>query len=143
MGVDKFYRKAVGPKAAWRDTINVLKGSLSATSGNGGVYSAENPLGSDIIVTEVIVDIATECSATPVTFDAGCAAADATTSDDNLLDEVEIGTPTSAQVYNSSDDAGSNGALARKWESDKYFTVTASATPTGITGNVYIYYRKA
>jgi len=143
MGVDRFYRKVSGPSAAWRDTINCLKGTLSADEGGGGIYAVANPLGADVIVTKAIIDITSACSESPVTFDAGCDAADATTSSDTLMNEVTIGTPTGTAMFNSADNGGSNGALSAKWESGKYFTISASATPTGIAGSVYIYYRKA
>jgi len=131
----------VGGKADYKEQLSCLKGSLSTSASTLAMYGVANPLGTDLIITKVIIDFTSPCSATPVTFDAGCAAATITTSDDNLMDEVDIGTPTAVAVYNSADDGGTNGALSRKWESDKYFTITASASPTGIAGSVYIYYR--
>ncbi len=141
MGMIKVRRKVVGGQAEFKDTIVCLKGALSATG--LVMYSAANPLGVDLIVTKTIIDITSPCSATPVTFDCGCAATNATTSNDNLLDGVDIGTPTAIDVYDNITNKGNNGKATRKWSSTKYFTIVASGTPTGVAGNVYIYYRKA
>ncbi len=141
MGVTKFRRKVVGGQAEFKDTVVCLKGTLSAATKE--MFGVANPLGADLIVTQAIIDITSPCSATPVTFDCGCAASTITTSNNNLMDGVNIGTPTGIAVYNSEDNKGDNGAMSRKWASDKYFTIVASATPTGVVGNVYIYYRKA
>jgi len=140
MGIIKARRKVVGGKAEFKELINCLEGTLSNTT--TVMYGAANPLGEDLIITEVIVNLTSPCSATPVTFSCGSDASGITVSSDNLIDEVVIGTPTAAAVYNSANNEGVNGALAREWKSDKFFTVTASSTPTGVTGKVYIYYRK-
>lgn len=140
MSIIKHRRKVVGGVADYKETIVCLKSALSATT--VAMSGITNPLGADLIITKVIVDITTACSATPVTFDAGCAAAAIGTSNDNLLDGVDIGTPTAAAIYDNITNKGSNGAPTRKWASAKYFTITASGTPTAVVGNVYIYYRK-
>ncbi len=143
MGIEKFRRKVVGTKADFTEQIVSVKGTLSATVGAGKVYSLLNPLGADIIVSHIIIDISTKTSAaTPVTLSAGIAA-NATTSSDVLIDDLEIGSPTAAAVYNSGNDKGTNGGASRKWLATQYFTITASATPTGMVGSVYIYYRLA
>lgn len=141
MGMEKFRRKVVGGKADFSEQFSCIKGTLSATT--VAMYGILNPLETDIIVSHIILDIATACSATPVTLDIGCAAATALTSNDNLIDGLAIGTPTVAAVYNSGNDKGTNGAASRKWLAAQYLTVTASATPTSVVGSIYIYYRKA
>ncbi|MCX6013510.1 MAG: hypothetical protein NTV30_08920 [Chloroflexi bacterium] len=142
MGIEKFRRKVVGTKADFIEQIVCLKGTLSATVGGGGVYSLVNPLGAGIIISHLILDITTATSATPVTLSAGLGST-ATTSADNLIDDLVIGSPTAAAVYNSGNDKGTNGAASRKWISTYYLTITASATPTAMVGYVYVYYRIA
>lgn len=139
MGVDKFYRRTVGPKGDFRKTINCLIGTLTATA---TPYSAANPLGADVLVIKVMLKFDGGVTSTPVSLDIGCAAADAVTSNDNLIDGIAIGTPTSATVFDSITDKGTNGLPSRKWDSDKYLNVVCTGTPTGLAGKIYIHYVK-
>ena len=140
MGVDKFYRKAVGIKGDFKETINVLKGTLTAAA---TPYSALNPIGEDVIIVKAMLDFTGAVTATPVTLDIGCAAADAVTSNDNLMDEVAVGTPTSATVFDNITDKGTNGKTSVKWDSDKYLNIACTGTPAGLAGNIIIHYVKA
>jgi len=141
MGFDKFYRKAKGKKAQFDETINWLVGNLAAVDTAGGVYAIANPLGANVLIDMVILDITTASTAA-CTIDAGCAAANATTSNDNLIDGLDVHSATGQ--FQTISNGGTNGLPVRKWASDKYFTISkASGATAGLVGKVYIRYRKA
>jgi len=104
------------------------------TTTAGGALSVVNPLGVDLIVTDLILDITTEATGS-ATVDAGIAA-DGTTSADNLIDAGNVG--AAVAVLNNVDNAGSNGKKCVKWGATEYLTITASATLAGLVGNAYI-----
>lgn len=109
--------------------------ALTAVTGTtaGGALRLENPLGVDLIVTDLILDITT-ASTGAATVDAGIAA-NGTTSADNLIDGKSVAT---AGVFNNVNDAGTNGRKTVKWGASQYLTITASATLAGLVGNAYI-----
>lgn len=113
-----------------------LKEALTAvtTTTAGGALSLANPLGIDLIVTDLILDITTEATGS-ATVDAGIAA-NGTTSADNLIDAGDVG--AAVVVLNNVDNKGSNGKKCVKWGSTQYLTITASATLAGLVGNAYI-----
>jgi len=142
MGYDKHYRTVVGDKAEFKEQVTVYKGALAATTGAGTPFSLVNPLGARCLITRVLVDITTAISATPVEMNVGVGAS-AGGDYDTLIDGAEIGTPTAADLYDNQDDAGTNGKSSEEWGASEYLNVTVSGTPTGMVGNIYIYYRKA
>lgn len=138
MGIEKFRRKVVAPKGQFRDTINCIKEDLSATA---TPCSIANPLGSDVIILAVVLDITACTTATPCTLDVGCEAVSGAS--DNIIDGLAVGTPVTG-IFNSANDKGTDGAMSRKWEDDKYLNVRfATGTPTGLDGTIYVWYRKA
>lgn len=141
MGITKFRRKVVGSKADFKEQVVVLKEALTATSGAGTPASIENPLGERLIITRLVVDITSPVSDTPVTMSVGVGGSPYV-SYDSLIDAVEIGTPTAADIYDNVDDQGTNGKSTEEWGASEYLTVTVTGTPTGMVGNVYVYYRK-
>lgn len=112
------------------------KAALTAvtTTAGGGALSLANPLGVDLIVTDLILDITTEATGV-ATVDAGIAA-NGTTSSDKLIDGGDVG--SAAIILNNVDNAGTNGKKCVKWGASQYLTVTASATLAGLVGNAYI-----
>ena len=141
MGITKFRRKVVGNKADFKEQVVVLKESLDATSGAGTPASISNPLGTRLIVTRVVVDITSPISATPVEMNVGIGGSPYVAYD-TLIDGLTVGTPTSADVYDNVDDQGTNGKSTEEWGASEYLTVTVTGTPTGMVGNIYVYYRE-
>ena len=140
MGVDKFYRNVVGNKAGFKNSLVAVEADLAASL---TPYSLLNPLGEDLIVTKVVVDLLTASASTPVVINVGCADATGADGDDNLIDGAEVSATTTATPYDNITDKGTNGNTIRKWASDEYLTVTLSDTPTGFTGTLYVWYRLA
>lgn len=137
----KFFTKLKGKKLQFDETINWLTASLTAADTAGGVYAIANPLKTALIIDMVILDITTASTAA-CTIDAGCAAANATTSNDNLIDGLDVHSATGQ--FQTISNGGTNGLPVRKWASDKYFTISkASGATAGLVGKVYIRYRKA
>jgi len=142
MGYDKFRRKVIGKyQGNFYETQNVLVGALTATTGAGTPYSVVNPLGTALLVTKVVVYTTGAISATPVTLKVGIGSS-AGGAYDNLIDDVVVGTPTGAGVFDNSDDKGTNGQNTYIWGASEYLNVTVTGTPTGLVGKVYIYYVK-
>jgi hypothetical protein len=127
----------IGPAAReGQSNIQVLKGSLTATTGTsgGGALSLANPFGERVVVMDVILDVTTKSSGAAA-VDAGIAA-NGTTSSDTLLDGLDVG--TSAIIGNNIDNKGTHGGRGIAWSSSQYITVTASATLAGLVGTYTI-----
>lgn len=101
-----------------------------ATFAGGEILGLANPEGEDLLITEFILDVTTPATGA-ANADAGIAA-DATTSDDSLLDGVDVG--TAAAVFDNIGD----GIV--EWDADEYLTITPSASAAGFVGDVYIKY---
>lgn len=142
MGFIKFRRKVVGNKADFKEQVVVIKGALVATSGAGTPYSLINPLATRLIITKCILDFTTDISATPVELDVGTGA-NAGGTYNNLIDSKDVGDSPGAAIYDNVDDQGTAGKASQEWGATEYLTVTVTGTPTGLVGNIYIYYRKA
>jgi hypothetical protein len=111
-----------------------LYGNLTAatTTSGGDMLNLANPEGEDLLITRFILNITTEATGA-ANADAGVAATG--TSDDTLLDGVDIG--TAAAIF---DNIGDSGEAVLEWGSDEYVTVTPSATAAGLVGKYYIEY---
>lgn len=118
-----------------------LSGSLTAatTTTGGDALGLANPEGVDLIITRFILRITTPANGS-ANVDAGVAA-DATTSSDTLIDEVDVG--SAAALFGNIDDQGTNGQSVEEWGSDEYVTVTPDATLAGLVGTYYIEYVRA
>ena len=111
--------------------------AITATTFAGGeILGLANPEGEDLIITRFIFDVTTEATG-GADADAGIAA-DATTSADDLLDGVDVG--SAAALFDNIKDQAGNGEEAVAWDSDEYLTITPSASAAGLVGNVYIEY---
>lgn len=119
---------------------SVKSGALvaAATTAGGDVLNLLNPEGVDLFITALILDITTPATGA-ATADAGVAATG--TSDDTLMDGVDVG--TAAIVANAIKHAGTNGMSQVKWPADEYLTITPSATVVGLVGRYYVEYRRA
>ena len=115
-----------------------LKLALTAsTTTNGGDALAQlNPEGADLLITRLVLDVTTPATGS-ATADIGVGAT-ATTSNDALLDGVNVG--AAAILTDNVDGQGTNGKAVLRWASGAYLTVTPSATLAGLVGNVYVQY---
>lgn len=113
------------------------KVALAALDTAGGVLSLANPEGVALIVKRIILDVTTK-STGACTVDAGIAA-NGTTSADNLLDGLDVG--TAAGVFDNIENQGTNGVGAKKWGTTEYLTISkATGAAAGLVGNAYIEY---
>jgi len=110
--------------------------ALAAVGTAGGIFAWQAPANTDIIVTDLTVDVTTQ-TAGACTLDAG-PAADATTLNDTLIDGVSL---AAAGQFNNYDDKGSNGKFHRRVSAAGWITGSvASGTVTGLVGWAYITY---
>jgi hypothetical protein len=105
----------------------------------GAVASVKNPEGAALIVTRAVLRTTTH-STGAATLDIGIAA-NGTTSSDNLLNAIAVG--TAAKVADNTIDGGTNGKGAVLWAANHFLTATASATTAGMVGKLYIEYIRA
>lgn len=115
----------------------MYKATLSNADTAGGVLALLNPEGVTLIVHGLVLDVTTIATAA-CTLDAGIAA-NGTTSNDTLIDGVDVNTAviTADNIKN----AGTNGASARRWGATEYLTVSkASGAAAGLAGSAYIDY---
>lgn len=114
----------------------IKAGSLAAVDTGGGVLSWQNTEESaQIFVFAVTLNVTT--AATGVcTVDVGVASG-ATTSDDSIIDGLDIG--TAAGVFSNYNDAnGTGGALVAD---NSYVTISvATGASAGLVGSAYIHY---
>jgi len=116
-----------------------LSGSLTAatTTTGGDALNLANPEGADLIITRFIINVTTAATGA-ANVDAGVAATG--TSNDELLDGVDVGS-AAILVDNVEQcvDAATAAAVVA-WDSDEYLTVTPSATLAGLVGTYYVEY---
>lgn len=113
------------------DRVALLNSSVAA----GGLLAWKNTQESDIIV-ELKIDIVNGISGLVGNFGT---AANATTSSDNLMDDVTLG--NTARVASSSDslDAGTNGRASQRLTAGQFITGSVSVgTPTGLIAYAHI-----
>lgn len=133
--------KKQSARATGRGVAGVsYKVALSNADTAGGVLAVANPEGVTLIVRSLILDVTTKATGA-CTVDAGIAA-NGTTSNDTLIDGVDVG--TAAGTFDSQKDAGTNGAGPRRWGASEYLTVSkASGAAAGLAGYAYITYEIA
>lgn len=125
-----------GASAGERNEVWV-KAPLAAVATDGGVLAWKNPEPGAILVTRLILDVTTTATGA-CTLDAGTAA-DGTTSNDGLLDGVDVG--TAAGVFDNLGNAGSNGRARQRLAAGSYVTVSqASGAVAGLVGSALIAY---
>lgn len=119
------------------DGLVIDKLTINAVA-SGQAFTWQNPLGADVYIKDVVVDVTTQATGA-ATMDVGIAAT--VTSSDTIFDGVDVGTApilTNATTGNF----GTNGLLVRKCATDYYITGTASADLAGLVGTVSIEYRR-
>ena len=118
------------------EQVGANKQALTAatTTAGGDALALANPEGADLIVTRLIIDITTPATGA-ATVDAGIAA-DGETSNDTLIDGLDVG--SAAILADNHENPGTNGKALKKWGASEYLTITPSATLAGLVGNAYI-----
>ena len=112
-----------------------IKGSLTASDAAGGVFSEENSYGSDLVVLRVVIFVSTGASDSSVRVDIGTAA-DATTSADTLIDNLNV---SDIGLYDNLDDKGTNGNTVLKWGNNQFINASRVAGATsGLVGTYAI-----
>jgi len=118
--------------------INIAKVALAALDTGGGVLAWQNPEAVSIIIDRIEFDVTTKSTAAS-TVDVGTTATNATTSSDNLMDGLDVG--TAAGVFDNLGDAGTNGKAKQKLAAGKWVTASkASGACAGLVGYAYIHY---
>lgn len=114
----------------------VLQGALTAATVTtaGAVLSLENDSGVDRFVELLVLDVTTEATGA-ATVDAGIDS-DGTTSDDTLIDGLDVG--AAAILGSNRDTPGTNGLGLVKWPAGEFLVVTASATLAGLVGRYHV-----
>jgi hypothetical protein len=116
------------------------RAALAALDTGGGILSLANPEEAAIIVTRLAIYTTTK-STGACTADAGIAAG-ATTSSDNLIDGVDLG--TAAGQFCNLKNAGTNGKASQLWAANQYLTISmASGAAAGLVGYAYVEYIRA
>lgn len=108
--------------------------TVSTTTAGGDALSLLNPEGVDLIITRLVIDVTTPATGA-ATVDAGVGAT-ATTSDDTLLDGLDVG--SAAILADNHSNPGTNGKALVKWPAGQYLTISPSASLAGLVGNAYI-----
>lgn len=112
------------------------KHALTAATGTtaGGVLKVMNDFGADVIVTRLVLDIATKSTGV-ATVDAGIHAT-GSASADNLIDGLDVN--AAAGVFDNTKNGGTNGKGVALWPAGHYLVITASATAAGLVGNAHV-----
>jgi hypothetical protein len=127
-----------GMDAAGSKIKKVAKVALAAVDTAGGAFAWQNPEGAGIFINRATIDVTTKATGA-CTLDIGTTAASATTSSDNLLDGLDVGTAT--VTTDNLQTPGTNGKQLQKLASGKWVTGSkASGATAGIVGSVYIEY---
>ncbi len=115
----------------------VVKVPLGALDAAGGILAWKNPEPGAIIVTRLIVDATTKATGA-CTADFGVAA-NGTTSNDSLIDGLDVG--TAAVLADNLGNGGTNGKARQKVAAGSYVTGSvASGASAGLVGSALIAY---
>lgn len=133
MQISKPNNNSLGPN--FLGEVIVVKIAVTGTSDTNGVFaSLLNPLGETLIIKNCIIYLST-ASTGACTVDIGVAA-DATTSNDSLIDGLSIAT---AGAFGGSVDGGTNGKNVKVWSATQYVNCAdASGDPTGAVGEIIL-----
>lgn len=117
--------------------VKVEKQALAAVSSGGGVLSWANPTGGTIVITRLVFDLTTAATGAG-TVDCGVAAG-ATTSNDTLIDGLDVNAATG--TFDNVENQGTNGVGVKKMTSSQFLTCSkATGDSAGLAGNAYIHY---
>lgn len=118
-----------------------IQGDLATTTGVGGIFQLTNSYGSDLIVTDVLINVTTATSAGDGSYVDIGAGSSLTTNYPNLIDGLDI---TSTGVASNLTDAGTSGGIV-VWESGEYINATGfdsggtTQASTNLVGNYAIH----
>ena len=116
----------------------VDKVPLGALDTGGGGLLWQNPENGPIVVTRIEVDVTTKSTAAG-TMDIGTTTTSNSTSSDNMLDGLDVGSATG--LFNNIDDKGTNGKSHQRLAAGGWVTGSkASGALAGLVGNAYIHY---
>ena len=103
----------------------------------GEVASVLNPEGVPLVITDVKILVTTP-STGAATLSVGIAAA-ATTSDNDMIDALDINGAAAGSAYHGMTALAAKGA-AQVWGATEYITATGSADSSGFVGTLYVQY---
>lgn len=106
-----------------------------ATTG-GAIASVANPEGVPVLITRALLYRTTK-STGAANADIGIAA-DGTTSNDTLLDGVDIG--AAEGLEDNIKNKGTNGLERKLWGTTEFLTMTGSASSAGLVGKLIVEY---
>lgn len=112
-----------------------LTGVVAATG--GAIASVANPEGVPLVISDVKIYVTTP-STGAATISVGIAAA-ATTSDNDMIDALDINGASAGDAYHGMTALAAKGA-AQVWSTTQYLTATGSADTTGFAGKLYVQY---
>lgn len=116
------------------------KVALTALDTAGGILAWQNPYTDDIFVTRLIVDTTTKSTGAS-TADFGIAA-NGTTSNDTLIDGVDLG--TAAGAFDNYVNHGTDGLSMVRLSAGSYVTGSkASGAAAGLVGSAYISFMRS
>jgi len=125
----------LGASATVKVPVTVRVALSAAADTAGAILAWANPTGGSIIVTRVVFDVTT-ASTGACTVDVGVAA-NATTSNDTIMDGLDVN--TAAGTFDNIENQGTNGKSAVKVTSSQYVTASrASGAVAGMVGFAYI-----
>jgi hypothetical protein len=105
----------------------------------GEIASVANPEGVPVVITDVKILVTTP-STGAATISVGIAAA-ATTSDNDMIDALDINGAAAGSAYHGMTALAAKGA-AQVWGATQYVTATGSADTTGFVGKLYVQYNR-
>lgn len=114
--------------------VHTIDLTAATVTTGGAVASLANPLGVDLIITRALVNVTTKATGV-ATIDVGVGAT-ATTSNDGLLDGLDVGTAAGLFDNLNATNAGTNGKSSKTWSASQFVTATASATLAGLVGTL-------
>jgi len=127
---------ADGNKVTRTKTVKVALGSAADTG--GAVLAWANPEATDIHIDRIRIKTTVKSTGAS-TVDFGTTAVNATTSSDNLLDGVDLG--TAVGVFDNTRNAGTNGKGGQSLAAGKWITGSrATGAVAGLVGYAYITY---
>ncbi len=120
--------------------VNLLGTVWHVGVGGANILSWQNPLAVTAIITRVII-LNTHVSSGAATVAVGTTEESAITAADNFIDDYDLTTTATAPgVLHDSFTATDTEIKSFALSTGKWVTITASADPTGFTGNLYIFY---
>ncbi len=117
--------------------VVVVRVPLNAADDAGGLFAWRAPMGTDVIVGRLDIDVMTPSNGA-CTADIGTTGVSAVTASDNLIDGLPV---AAAGVFDNQTDKGVNGASRRRLAAGEWVTGSVAAgAAAGLGGFAYIHY---